>query len=104
TATNTWNQEGRIVRSVAPKQQGPVIQVHIQKDGRIKIADQVADTPGGLTTIASELIKDEPSRKYSRIVLNVYRQTPSIMTSDVCRALDAAGLDSENLILRFTEE
>ena len=104
SADESWLKEGRVVEDAAAAPQGLLLSMHIRKDGRIAVGDRVTGTPEEAAGAAAALLGRPADLKQARVILNTYRETPSILTSDVVHALADAGLDPERCLLRFTEE
>jgi len=103
-ANRSWSKEAQVVRDAAGAQGGLVLTLHLRRDGRIQIGGHVVTDPEALTPVVQQLLRHKPALRDARVILNTYRNTPSILTSDVTLALAAAGLDPERFYLRFTEE
>jgi hypothetical protein len=103
-ARNSWAEEGRASRSRSAGAARTVLVVHLRRDGRIQVGDRLLSSPREVEAAVRGLIEENPKLREARVVLNTWRETPSIRTSDVASALRKAGLGSEKVHLRFTEE
>lgn len=104
TASASWSREGRVVEKEEHVGQGLILGVHLRKDGRIRVGEQLTDTPDQAAAAVQVLMSQKPELRNARVLLNTWRDTPSARTSDVVNALSATGLDPKRFHLRFTEE
>ena len=103
TSDNSWLKEGHVVEDTAAVE-GLLLSMHIRKDGRIEVAERIADTPEQAAAAVAAVMKETPALKEARVILNTYRETPSILTSDVVHALAGVGLNPDRFRLRFTDK
>ncbi len=103
-ANRSWAREARVVEEEEPAARGVILAVHVRRDGRIQVGKNLVSTPEEAVALVQELIRHAPATRNATVVMNTYRNTPSIRTSDVAAALASAGLDQKRFYLRFTEE
>ena len=103
SAERTWSREGRIDDD-ARGPSGLLLCLHLRKDGRIAVGDRVVSRPEEAAAAARRLLAEAPDPRGARVILNTWRDTPSVRTSDVSAALAAIGLDPRQVTIRFTEE
>lgn len=104
TMERTWTREGRAVETAADAASGPMISIHLRRDGRIVVGGRSVATPAAAAALVKDLMRKEPALRQARVLLNVYHQTPSIGTSNLTRSLAEVGLDPDRFSLRFTQE
>jgi hypothetical protein len=103
-ANRSWPEEAMVARKRNGNSGRLILSVHLRRDGRIMIGRKLADEPEALRRAAKDLLKARPELARARVIVNVYRQTPSLRTADVVRSLADAGLDRSRFHLRFTRE
>jgi len=103
-ADQSWAKEAQVVDDPPSVPQGLLLSLHLRKDGRIRVGEETVNTPLEAGDLVRRLIAGKPALRRARVILNIWRDTPSILTSDVTTALAEAGLDEERFYLRFTEK
>jgi hypothetical protein len=103
TADQSWQNEARLDRTKAATG-GPLLALHLRKDGRIQVGPDLVDTPAAAAAAVRSLIARKPALRDARLILSTYRDTPSIRTADVVSALTDTGLDRGRFYIRFTDE
>lgn len=101
-ADNSWSKEGRIEETESA--QGLLLSMHLRSDGKIRVGDDVVETPEQAGSVLSALLQETPALKNAQVILNTWRDTPSARTSDIVRAISDAGLNADRCRLRFTQE
>ena len=102
-AERSWSEEARLVEQGGISQ-GIVLSLHLRRDGRIEVGDRLVSRPDEVTPVVRGLIRETPGLRDAKVVINTYHQTPSIVTSDLTRALAGAGLEPQRFYLRFTQQ
>ncbi len=102
-ADRSWADEALLDES-AEHDGGLLLAIHLRKDGRIRVGEETVSEPESVAGVVRNLIEENPEFRNARVILNTYRGTPSVRTSDATISLAEAGLDSRRFHLRFTEE
>jgi len=103
-ARRTWASEAQVSQQTQPRADGLLLGAHLRKDGRIRLGEALCETPEQAGKTARRLLAAKPELRQAKVILNTWRETPSIRTSDVAAALAEAGLDRSRFYIRFTEE
>jgi len=102
-AERSWSREARVLERESAGQ-GMVLSLHLRRDGRIQVGKSLVASPAEAGTVVRQLLETTPALRQAKVVMSTYHLTPSVVTSDVVRALSDAGLEPGRFYLRFTEE
>jgi len=101
-ANRTWSREAAVVE--AGTGEGLVLVLHLRKDGRIGVGDDVVAEPDQAAALVARILRERPALKDARVILNTWDGTPSLRTSDTILALEEVGLATDRCFIRFTQE
>ncbi len=100
-ARQSWREEATARPSDSV--QAPVVVVHLRDDGRLALGREVVDTVEQLAARLDHLLEQRPELKQARVLVNAYKDTPSLRTADVVAMLDHRGYRPEGILIRFCE-
>lgn len=100
-ARHSWREEAEARPS--DRVQSPVVVVHLRGDGRLALGREVVESVEQLADRLDHLLGQRPELKQARVLVNAYKDTPSLRTADVVAMLDRRGYRPEGILIRFTE-